>query len=271
MADSPDEAATSAEKAYAAAAAEAKPVEEVKAPVEPVAKPVPVPIESKKVEAKDVAAPKKPAPAKAPPPKPAEPVKIKKTAPKRLTADAKAKAAKRASRVAKAAAAPAPVKILNPKPTVTELKEKIMATAKTPDFTKPFADSFGEIQTRAQAAYDKSSEAVAELTEFTKGNVEAIVESSKILATGAQSLGKSYVEEAKSAYETATADVKELAAVKSPTELFQLQGKIMRRNFEALVATSSKNSEAVLKLTKDTFAPLTGRVNLAAEKLAKVA
>ena len=69
----------------------------------------------------------------------------------------------------------------------------------------------------------------------------------------------------------ATADVKELAAIKSPTELFQLQGKIMRRNFEALVATGSKNTEAVLKLTKDTFAPLSGRVNLAAEKLAKVA
>ncbi|MBT2132916.1 TIGR01841 family phasin [Croceibacterium sp. LX-88] len=267
MADSPDEAAKSAEEAYAAAAAEAKAVEEVKAPVEPAPKPAPQPVESKTVEAKVVATPKKPVPAK-----PASvPVKIKKTAPKRLTADAKAKAAKRAVRVAKAAAAPAPVKVLNPKPTVTELKEKIMATAKTTDFSKPFADAFGEIQTRAQAAYDKSSEAVAELSEFTKGNVEAIVESSKILATGAQSLGKSYVEEAKSAYETATADVKELAAVKSPTELFQLQSKILRRNFEALVATGSKNTEAVLKLSKDTFAPLSGRVNLAAEKLAKVA
>ncbi|MBO9519603.1 MAG: phasin family protein [Porphyrobacter sp.] len=270
MADSPDEAAKSAEKAYAAAAAEAKPVEEVKAPVE-VAAPVPPPVESKTVEAKVIAAPKKPAPAKASPPTPAEPAKIKKTAPKRLTADAKAKAAKRAVRVAKAAAAPAPVTILKPKPTVTELKEKIMATAKTPDFTKPFADAFGEIQTRAQAAYDKSGEAVAELTEFTKGNVEAIVESSKIFATGAQTLGKTYVEEAKSAYETATADVKELAAVKSPTELFQLQSKILRRNFEAFVATGSKNTEAVLKLSKETFAPLSGRVNLAAEKLAKVA
>ncbi|KRA82568.1 TIGR01841 family phasin [Altererythrobacter sp. Root672] len=267
MADSPDEAAKSAEKAYEAAAAEVKPVEVAKAPVEAAPKPTPAPVELKSVEAKEIAAPKKPTPAK-----PAvAPVKIKKTAPKRLTADAKAKAAKRAVRVAKAAAAPAPVKVLKPKPTVTELKEKIMATAKTPDFAKPFADAFGEIQTKAQAAYEKSGEAVAELTEFTKGNVEAIVESSKILATGAQTLGKTYVEEAKSAYETATADVKELAAVKSPTELFQLQSKILRRNFEAFVATGSKNTEAVLKLSKDSFAPLSGRVNLAAEKLAKVA
>jgi hypothetical protein len=45
----------------------------------------------------------------------------------------------------------------------------------------------------------------------------------------------------------------------------------MRRNFDALVATSSKNTEAVIKLANDSFAPLSGRVNLAAEKLAKVA
>jgi len=98
-----------------------------------------------------------------------------------------------------------------------------------------------------------------------------VVESGKIFAAGAQDLGKTYVEEAKSAYETLTGDLKEIAAIKSPTELFQLQGKILRRNFDALVATSSKNTEAAMKLANDAFAPLTGRVNLAAEKLAKVA
>jgi hypothetical protein len=65
--------------------------------------------------------------------------------------------------------------------------------------------------------------------------------------------------------------VKELAAVKSPTELFQLQGKIARRNFDMFVAASSKNTEAFLKLANDTVAPLTGRVEVATEKLAKVA
>jgi phasin family protein len=166
---------------------------------------------------------------------------------------------------------PIAITIIPPKPTITELKEKIMATAKTPDFTKPVTEAIGEIQTRAKAAYEKGTETLTEATEFAKGNVEAIVESGKILAAGAQDLGKTYVEEAKSAYETLSADLKEMASIKSPTELFQLQGKIARRNFDALVATSSKNTEAVLKLANDSFAPLTGRVNLAAEKLAKVA
>jgi phasin family protein len=133
------------------------------------------------------------------------------------------------------------------------------------------ADAVTEIQTRAKVAYEKGTEALTEATEFAKGNVEALVESGKIFAAGAQDFGKGYVEEAKSAYETLTADLKEMAAIKSPTELFQLQGKIARRNFDAFVAASSKNTEALVKLASDSFAPLSGRVNVAAEKLAKVA
>jgi phasin family protein len=267
MAEPTDETADSAEKAYAEAAAKVKPVEPAPPKAVPAETPpaVPAPVAAKTVAATKTAAPKKPVAASRKIEKPAAPK------PAAKTTTALAKAAKRAARVAKAAAAPAPVKVIEPTLTVSELKEKIMATAKTTDFTKPIADVVGEFQNSAKAAYDKSAEAVTEMTEFTKGNVEAIVESSKIFAAGAQSLGKTYVEEAKSAYETLTADVKEIAAVKSPTELFQLQGKIARRNFDALVATGSKNTEAFLKLANDAFAPLTGRVEIATEKLAKVA
>jgi phasin family protein len=254
MADSTDQTAKSAEKAYAEAASEVKPVEEAAAPAPEPAKPV---------VAEKTAAPKKPATARRKVKKPAAPKPAPKTA--------FAKAAKRAARVAKAAAAPAVAKTPEPKLSVSELKEKIMATAKTTDFTQPIAEAVGEFQTRAKNAYEKSTEVATEVTEFAKGNVEALVESTKIFAAGAQSLGKTYVEEAKSAYETVTADVKELAAVKTPAELFQLQGKIARRNFDTFVQTASKNSEAFFNLANEAFAPLTGRVNVAAEKLSKVA
>jgi phasin family protein len=151
------------------------------------------------------------------------------------------------------------------------LKEKIMANAKTADFSKPFADAASEFQSKAKAAFDKGAELAAEASEFAKGNAEAAVESGKIYAAGVQELSKGYVEEARSAYETLTADLKELAAVKSPAELFQLQGKIARRNFDAAVAFGSKNADAVLKLVNETFAPVSNRVSLAAEKISKAA
>jgi hypothetical protein len=262
MASGPGKPKDSAQQAYAAAAAStgtakaaapARPAPAKKKPV--AAKKVPKPAVKSAVAAPVVPAAEAPEPmaavAEVPAPVPA-------------AADVEVPAAL-------ASEPAAPVEVLPPKPTISELKEKIMATVKTPDFTKPVSEAIGEFQSKAKVAYEKGTESLTEATEFAKGNVEALVESGKILAAGAQDLGKSYVEEAKSAYETLSADLKEMAAIKSPTELFQLQGKIARRNFDALVATSAKNTEAVLKLANDTFAPITGRVNLAAEKLAKVA
>jgi len=276
MADVPDPSAKDAEKAYAEAAAEAKPVEskepkaeaapKAPAPAQPKApEPVPVVVKTRKAPAKKRAAKSRTAkPAAKPAPVPARASSAKPAAP-----------AAKVRRLAPVKQAPpktfAAIPSVSELPTLSELKDKIMATAKTTDFTKPINEAIGEFQTRAKAAYEKGTEALTEATEFAKGNVEAMVESGKILAGGAQDLGKTYVEEAKSAYETLTGDLKELAAVKSPTELFQLQGKIARRNFDAMVAASSKNTEAMIKLASEAFAPISGRVNVAAEKLTQVA
>lgn len=259
MADDADKPIESAEKAYAEASA-ALPVK-----VEPV-KPVEAKPATEPVAMKAEPTTAKPA---------AEPKAIKltsKTVKTVPTASGKVKKAKPARKVAKTAKVPKVAKVAKaPKPTITELKDKIMATAKTPDFTKTITDTVGEFQKRAKEAYEKGAEMSAEATEFAKGNVEALVESSKILAAGVQDLGKTYAEEAKSAYETASADLKELVAVKSPTELFQLQSKLLRRNLDSFMSFGSKNTETVVKLASETFAPISGRVSLAAEKLAKVA
>ena len=143
------------------------------------------------------------------------------------------------------------------------------------DYTANMSDSMSgavsDVQAKLQTAYDKSASMVTEMTDLAKGNVEAVVESTKLFAAGVQDLGKSYADEAKSAYETATADLKEMAAIKSPTELFQLQGKILRRNFEALIASTSKSTDAAMKLANEAMAPLSGRVNIATEKLTTIA
>jgi phasin family protein len=250
MAESPDKAVQRAEDAYAAAAAAAIPAgsEIAKAEAAPVAIDQPATSKASAVAALRAAKNKLAKPATK---KPVAEVSRKKSKPRRAAATT--------------ATASAPV------PTITELKEKIMANAKTADFSKPFTDVVSEFQSKAKAAYDKGTELAAEATEFAKGNVEAVVESTKVYAAGVQDLSKGYVEEAKSAYETLTADLKDLAAVKSPAELFQLQGKLARRNFDAMVAYGSKNTDAVVKLMNETFAPISGRVSLAAEKVSKAA
>ena len=284
---------TGAAKAYAKAASEvkaadAKPsVDSLKADAAETAK---VEAPAKKAELKatvaskpvaKVLADKAPAKKKATKKAAAKKTSAKK-APAKKVAAKKAPAAKKAAKSASKKAAPikSPAKpakkapAAKSKPTVNQLKEKIMATMNT-DYsnamTETMTKTVNELQTRAQSAYEKSTEAMTEATEFAKGNVEAVVESGKLFAEGVKSIGQSYADEAKTAYEAATADIKEMASIKSPTELFQLQGKILRRNFDSMVATASKNTDVAMKLANEAAAPITGRVNVAAEKLSKVA
>ena len=86
-----------------------------------------------------------------------------------------------------------------------------------------------DAQDRAKTAFEKSQAAVADANEFSKGNLEALVESGKILANGLQAMGKVYAEEVKSTFETLQADAKDLTSVKSPKEFVRSYGPGSRR------------------------------------------
>ncbi|MGB3739077.1 MAG: phasin family protein [Pontixanthobacter sp.] len=156
---------------------------------------------------------------------------------------------------------------------LTKKKDEIMekAQTKTAEYSAQMKDGVADLQGKAKAVYGKGSEMAAEMGTFTKGNMEAMVQSGKIMASGMQDIGKTYVEDAKVAVETVTADVKEVAAVRSPTELVQLQTKIASRNFDATIAAVSKNTEAWIKLTNEAMAPLSNRMSVAMEKVRKAA
>lgn len=213
---------------------------------------VDVPIKAPKVSR---VAKSKPAGAKAPVVKPVLPKAIKAPKPVRKPAVPK----------------PATISVTNKKSSVSQLKDTNMATSKTPDFAKGVQDAIADVQSKAKAAFEKGTASLGEVSEFTKGNVEALVESGKIFAAGAQNLGSTYVTEGRTAFETLTADVKELAAAKNPTDFFKLQGDLARRNFDTAIAAGSKNSEALLKLINEAFAPISGRVSLAVDKVKQAA
>jgi phasin family protein len=192
----------------------------------------------------------------------------KRAAPAKRTAKAKpaAKPAAKAPAKIKTVKKPVPAKPKRSAQT-PKSKETIMAKTTTTDaITGKIKTVLADVQERAKAAYEKSTAAAGEMTEFTKGNVEAVVTSSKILASGLQDLGKTYVDESKTAFETLTTDAKALAAVKTPTDFFKLQSELMRRNFDTFVATGSKHSEEMVKLANEAFAPLSTRMSLAMEK-----
>ncbi len=247
-----------AEKAYAEASAKVATAPKTEAaPVvktAPVTKATPV----KPVTAKTIAAPKK----KAPLAKKA--AVAKKPAAKTVKKAATVKPAAKKPVLAKKAAAPK----TNP---IIKFKDTIMATAKNTDIAATAKDMLADVQTRAQTAYAKTTVLAAEAGDFSKGTVDAVVESGKIFFAGAQELLKDNVETGKTVIATVTEDAKKVAAIKSPTELMQLQGEIVRRNFDAMVSYGSKRTEAWVKLYNEAFAPISNRVSVAAEKIKKAA
>ena len=134
-----------------------------------------------------------------------------------------------------------------------------------------FQAAFGDVNERAKAAVEKSARIVEEMTDFTRGNVEAIVASSKVAAKGVETLSQEAADFGRRSFEEASATLKSFAEVKSPTDFFRLQSEFARAQFDALVAESSKVSEAVIKLAGEVAEPLTSRYSVAADRVKAIA
>ena len=126
---------------------------------------------------------------------------------------------------------------------------------------------FGEANERAKTAIERNTRIAEEMTDLAKGNVEALVASTKVAAKGVEKIGQEVAEYNRKSFEGASAAIKSFAEVKSPTDLFRLQGEFARTQFDSMIAESSKLSETMIKLAGDVFEPITGRYSVAAERV----
>jgi phasin family protein len=146
--------------------------------------------------------------------------------------------------------------------TKDEAMDDTMQTA-----TDKTATMFANATASTKGAMEKGQAMVEEMTAFGKGNVEALVESSKIAARGFETLGQDAAAYAKKSMEEATAAARTLASVKSPAEFMKLQSDFIRQSFDAVVAETSRQTEAMLKLVGEVSQPISNRVALAADKV----
>ena len=130
-----------------------------------------------------------------------------------------------------------------------------------------FQSFFAEAGERGQQAAERSRAAAEQLVEMTKANVEALVESGRVAAAGAQTLGQDAIARTREGLEQAATQVKSLADAQSPTEFFQLQGEFARVQFDRIVADSSRLAESLVKLAGEAMQPISTRAALNAEKL----
>jgi phasin family protein len=126
---------------------------------------------------------------------------------------------------------------------------------------------FGDVNERARTAIERNTRVAEEMTDLAKGNVEAIVASTKIAAKGVEKIGQEVADYSRKSFEDASAAIRGFAEIKSPTDLFRLQGEFARTQFDSVVAESSKLSETMIKLAGDMFEPITSRYSVAAERV----
>ena len=148
---------------------------------------------------------------------------------------------------------------------VTKMTDTVKAT------TEKATEFFADVRVKASEAAEKGKKFAAEAVEFNKANVDAVVEAGEIVAKGAQEMGKANMEFAKKNFEDVQAAVKELTAVKSPTDFVKLQGEMARKGFDTAVAQGSKNTEAMVKLVGEMFQPISNRIAVTTELFKKAA
>jgi phasin family protein len=105
--------------------------------------------------------------------------------------------------------------------------------------------------------------------EFGRGNFEAVTKAGQLYVTGVQDLSRQTLAMFQALSEHAIEGVKTLSSVKSLKEAADFQASFAKASFERAMNDTAKLQEAAMKLAETTMEPLTARLTLAMEKMAK--
>lgn len=126
-------------------------------------------------------------------------------------------------------------------------------------FNQPFASTMESAMTTAE-----------DFMAFGQGNFEAMMKSGQIWAAGVQDLGKHVAASAQAQLDQTMTTWKAMAGLKSVKEAMDMQTGMARAAVEAAVSETGKLTDASMKLSEQTIAPITARLSLAAEKFGRV-
>lgn len=124
-----------------------------------------------------------------------------------------------------------------------------------------------QVAAKSKEAVEAGMKTVEDLTEMTRGNVNALIASAKAATAGVEQVMTHLTEASKKSFEDTTAMVKTLAAAKSPNELMQLQSDFAKTQFDEAVSQYSKLTEMMIKLAGEVMEPVQNQVAVTTDKL----
>lgn len=126
-------------------------------------------------------------------------------------------------------------------------------------------------QAKMRGGIETAVKTVEELVAFGQGNMEALLKSGQIWAAGVQDISKQVAATAQASFENALSTFRAVAAVKSLKDAFDLQANYARASVEKTLASSSRLTDASMRLAEQAVAPLAARMSLAVEKFTRSA
>lgn len=111
--------------------------------------------------------------------------------------------------------------------------------------------------------------AAEEAAEFSRGNIEALTKASQLYMTGVQDLSRQTMAMFQALSDHALEGVKAMSSMKSMKDAADFQATFTKTAFERAVNDTTKISEAALKLAEVSIEPISARMTLAMEKMAK--
>ena len=136
--------------------------------------------------------------------------------------------------------------------------ENAMATGKA---------TLEQVATKSREAMEQSMKHVDEMAGLARGNVEAMLASSRAATSGIEAIAREVAEFSRKAFEETTAAARAMTTVKTPNELMALQNDFAKTQFDAAVAEMSKLSETMVKLMGEVFEPMQARATVATDKV----
>ena len=104
-----------------------------------------------------------------------------------------------------------------------------------------------------------------EFVSFGQANVDALVKSSQIFATGVQDMTKQFATAAQASMDEVMANFRALSGVKSVKEAIDLQTSLARTAVEKSLAHTGQVADQSFKLAEQAMAPIAGRLSIASD------
>jgi phasin family protein len=145
---------------------------------------------------------------------------------------------------------------------------------------KSSAKSFNESYTNGKNGFESAAKSfenffnakgMEEATAYSKQNLDAVLETSNLLAQGCQEISNAWMGFAQQSLQTSVNAAKELMGCKSLQEAMELQTTYARSFFEDAVNEGSRLSEMSARVANEAFEPVRGTINTAMEKVFKAA